>query len=162
MVAFRRSRYGKIVDFMHARGPLNTPAPETPSSLALCTESDLSLYYNAPHVFDRSALAKLCRSSLGGCAGDWRALLNFEQRGQFQVAFGKGKTGVSLTPFGEGLRLLEPRRSAVAVFACIPARGHFTSTDRSCRRFSSHAHKSCGCHYKRVALLVSDQAITEA
>jgi hypothetical protein len=65
---------------------------------------------------------------------------------QLPIAFGKDEAGVPLTSLGKRLGLVQPRRGAVAVFGGMDA--------QELRRLAAH--------YKRVASLVSDQAIAEA
>ena len=61
---------------------------------------------------------------------------------------------------------MQPSRGAVAVFAGIPALGHFTSTDHGVQivypAMDDQELRRRAAHYKRVASLVSDEVITEA
>ena len=92
--------------------------------------------------------------------------LDFEKLGQSLIAFGKGKTGIALRSNGERFGLLQPRGDAIAVFAGIPARGRFIFPQWRFPCVSPAMDepglRSKAAHSKRVASLVSDEAITKA
>jgi hypothetical protein len=95
-------------------------------------------------------------------------LLSFDQLGQPHIAFGKDETGFPLTPLWERLRLLQPRRGAVAVFTSIPAIGHgigLPKTESWIGRspvMDARELRAMAEHYKRIASLVTDEDISKA
>ena len=71
-------------------------------------------------------------------------------------------------PLWERLRLLQPRRGAVAVFTSIPAIGHGIGPKKPNPRFSrspvmdARELRALAEHYKRIASLVTDEDISKA
>jgi hypothetical protein len=95
-------------------------------------------------------------------------LLRFDQLGQSHIAFGKDETGFPLMPLWERLRLLQPRRGAVAVFTSIPAIGHGIGPQKTeswigrSPIMDARELRALAEHYKRMASLVTDEDISKA
>jgi hypothetical protein len=95
-------------------------------------------------------------------------LLSFDQLGQPHIAFSKDETGFPLRPLWERLRLLQPRRGAVAVYTGIPAIGHGIGSQKTESWISrspvmdARELRAKAEHYKRIASLVTDEDISKA